>query len=108
MRTRPPRARWRSTYSDDGYATIKQISGDPVSGFTWTAVDNITKNETETFSDQDLYLQGFSATFPDMYVLDTPVYNADQTVSYNSVHQVRSGLVSAEVRGPQPVLPDQP
>ncbi len=73
-----------ATYSDDGYATIKQISGDPVSGFSWTAVDNITKNETETFSDQDLYLQGFSATFPDLYVLDSPVYNPDQTVSFDA------------------------
>jgi hypothetical protein len=72
------------TYSDDGYATVKQISGDPVSGFVWTAVNNITRNETDTFSGQDLYLQGFSATFPDVYVLDTPVYNPDQTVSYNT------------------------
>jgi hypothetical protein len=71
-------------YSDDGYATIKQISFDPLNGFTWTAVDNITKNETETFSDHDLYLQGLNATFPDMYVVDTPVYNPDQTVSGNS------------------------
>jgi hypothetical protein len=73
------------TYSDDNYATIKQISGDSVSGFVWTAVNNITKNETDTFSDQDLYLQGLNATFPDMYVFDTPVYNVDQSVSYNSV-----------------------
>ena len=72
------------TYSDDGYATIKQMSFDPVNGFTWTAVDNITKNETDTFSDHDLYLQGLNATFPDMYVVDTPVYNPDQTVSGNS------------------------
>jgi hypothetical protein len=72
------------TYSDDGYATIKQISFDSLNGFTWTAVDNITKNETETFSAHDLYLQGFNATFPDMYVVDTPVYNPDQTISGNS------------------------
>jgi len=74
-----------ATYTDDGYATVKQIAGDPVNGFTWTTVDNIQKNETETFSGQDLYLQGFSATFPDLYVLDTPVYNPDHTVSYSSV-----------------------
>jgi hypothetical protein len=73
-----------ATYSDDGYATIKQISGDPVSGFLWAGVDNIAKNETDTFSGRDLYLQGFGAVFPDLYVLDTPVYNADGTVSYNS------------------------
>ena len=73
-----------ASYSDDGYATVKQIAGDSISGFTWAAVDNNTKNETETFSSQDLYLQGFGATFPDVYVLDTPVYNSDQTVSYNA------------------------
>ena len=73
------------TYSDDGYTTIKQISFDPVHGFTWTAVDNITKNETDTFSDHDLYLQGLNAAFPDMYVVDTPVYNLDQTLSGDSI-----------------------
>jgi len=73
------------TYSDDGYVTVKQISGDPINGFTWAAVDNITRNETETFSDQDLYLQGFAASFPDVYVLTSPVYNPDHTVSYSSV-----------------------
>ena len=45
-------------YSDDGYTTIKQITGDPVSGFAWKAADNIQKNETETFSLHDLYLMG--------------------------------------------------
>jgi hypothetical protein len=73
------------TYSDDGYVTINQIAGDPVNGFTWTAVNNMTKNETETFSGQDLYLQGLAATFPDLYVLISPVYNPDHTVSYSSV-----------------------
>jgi hypothetical protein len=72
-------------YSDDGYVTIKLIEGDPANGFTWTAVDNLTSNETETFSGQDLYLQGLASTFPDLYVLDTPVYNPDHTVSYSSV-----------------------
>ena len=74
-----------STYSDDNYQTYKQISGDPGKGFTWTAVDNITSNETSTFSDQDLYLQGFNPTFPDLYVLNSPVYNANHTLSYASV-----------------------
>ncbi len=73
------------SYSDDNYTTVKQIAGDPVKGFTWTAVDNLTLNETETFSAQDLYLQGLGATFPDTYVLSTPVYKADHTVSYSSV-----------------------
>jgi hypothetical protein len=90
------------TYSDDGYATIKQISGDSVNGFIWTAVDNIAKNETDTFSDQDLYLQGLSSTFPDMYVFDTPVYNADQSVSYNSVTKYDQAWLVAQygVRNP--------
>jgi hypothetical protein len=72
-------------FSDDGYATVKQIAGDPVNGFTWTAIDNIRKNETETFSGQDLYLQGLAATFPDTYVLNSPVYQPDHRVSYSSV-----------------------
>ncbi|MBZ5619489.1 MAG: hypothetical protein LAQ69_12310 [Acidobacteriia bacterium] len=72
-------------YSDDGYVTDKLIAGDPVNGFTWTAVANIYRNETETFSAQDLYLQGFASTLPDIYVLDSPVYNPDHTVSYSSV-----------------------
>jgi hypothetical protein len=74
-----------NTYSDDGYTTVKQISGDPVDGFTWTAVDYTTYVETETFSGQDLYLQGFGATFPTLYVLTSPVYNPDNSVSYSSV-----------------------
>jgi hypothetical protein len=52
--------------SDDGYTTVKQLSGDPLNGFGWTAVDNIARNETETFSGQDLYLQGLASTFPDL------------------------------------------
>ena len=72
-------------YSDDGYITDKIISGDPIGGFTWTAVSNIVHNQTETFSLQDLYLQGFNDTFPPVYVLTSPVYNPDHTVSYASV-----------------------
>jgi hypothetical protein len=82
-----------ATFSDDGYATIKQIADDPVNGSTWTAVDNISKNETELFSDQDLYLQGFGAASPDIYVLDTPVYNPDQTVSYTAVTKYHQAWV---------------
>jgi hypothetical protein len=72
-------------YSDDGYLTDKQISGDPTSGFTWAAIDNIHKNEIETFSERDLYLQGLARTFPDTYVLSSPVYQPDHTVTYTSV-----------------------
>jgi len=73
------------TYSDDGYVTVKQIAGNPVTGFTWAAINNIQKNETETFSAQDLYLQGLAPTFPDVYVLTAPAYHADHTVTYSSV-----------------------
>ncbi len=73
------------TYSDDNYSTDKQISGDPVKGFTWAAIDNLVKNETDTFADQDLYLQGLAPTFPDTYVLTSPVYKPDHTVTYSSV-----------------------
>jgi hypothetical protein len=72
------------TYSDDGWVTDKLIVGDTLNGFTWTAIDNITLNETETFSGQDLYLQGLASTFPDTYVLTAPMYNSDYTVSYDS------------------------
>ena len=64
-----------------------------MNGSTWTAVDNISKNETELFSDQDLYLQGFGAASPDIYVLDTPVYNPDQTVSYTAVTKYHQAWV---------------
>ncbi|HWA09944.1 MAG TPA: immunoglobulin domain-containing protein [Opitutaceae bacterium] len=74
-----------STYSDDGYATIKIISGDPAGGFVWTAMDNLTSNETQIFSDQLLYLMGVNPTFPTFYVLNNPVYNADHTMSYSSI-----------------------
>jgi len=72
-------------YSDDGYATVKQIAGTPSAGFTWAAVDNLKLNESELFSDQDLYLQGLAEKFPDVYVLTSPVYKPDHTVGYTSV-----------------------
>lgn len=90
------------SYSDDGFQTVKQIQGDPVSGFTWVSVDNLVKNEIETFSDRDLYLQGLSATFPTLHVLSSPVYNIDHTVSYTSVASYDQGWVEARngVRSP--------
>lgn len=72
-------------YSTDGYLTIKQIHGDPVSGFTWGAISNVAKAQTDTYNDQDLYLMGLNDTFPALHVLKTPVYNADHTMSYASV-----------------------
>jgi len=72
-------------YSDDAYTTDKLISGDPINGFTWRPVNHLTWNETETFDLHDLYLQGLTDTFPDLYVLNSPVYNPDQSVTYSSV-----------------------
>jgi hypothetical protein len=89
-------------YSDDNYITDKVITGDPVSGFTWTPVNNIQRNETETFSTQDLYLQGLNPTFPDTYVLSTPVYNPDQSMSYSAVTKYDQAWVAQRngVRSP--------
>lgn len=91
-----------SIYSDDGGVTVKRIAGDPVSGFTWSAIDNLTRNETETFSDQDLYLMGLAPRFPDTYVLSSPVYNGDHTVSYSSVTKYDQAWVEGRngVRSP--------
>lgn len=94
------------TFSDDGFTTIKKISGSPSAGFTWTSQDNLTKNETEVYSDGDLYLQGLGASFPDIHVLNTPVYNSNGTVSFNSVAtygqswvEGRHGVRSPSYRG---------
>jgi hypothetical protein len=89
-----------SSYSDDDYMTVKLIAGDPVSGFTWTAQDNLTKNDTDTFSDQDLYALGLHPTFPDTYLLNQPVYNPDHTVSYSSVAKYDHAWVVAK-NGPR-------
>lgn len=72
-------------YSTDGYQTVAEIHGDPAAGFTWSAINNVTKTQSETFNDQDLYLMGMNNTFPALHVLKTPVYNADHTMSFASV-----------------------
>lgn len=74
-----------ATYSDDSSLTVNKIYGDPSSGFRWQRVDNLRSNDISTFSEQELYAMGVSATFPTAYVLNTPVYNADHTMSYSSV-----------------------
>jgi hypothetical protein len=84
---------WNSTahgqmaavYSDDGFQTVKQIHGSPGTGFTWSALSNLTRNQTQTYNDQDLYLMGLNRTFPPVHVLTAPVLNADHTVSSASV-----------------------
>jgi len=84
---------WNSTatgpmadiYTDDGYQTVKQIEGAPGAGFTWSSISNITRNQTQTYSGQDLYLMGLNETFPAVHVLTAPVFNADHTVSFSSV-----------------------
>ncbi|MEP7156544.1 MAG: hypothetical protein ABI905_12270 [Betaproteobacteria bacterium] len=72
-------------YFDAQFTTAQQINGDPVNGFTWTAIDNLLRNDSEIFSDQDLYAMGLNAVFPDAYVLANPVLNPDHSVSYSSV-----------------------
>lgn len=71
-------------FSDPMFTAVKQINGDPANGFTWTTLDNLARNETETFSDQDLYAIGLNPVFPDTYVLTNPVLNPDNTVSYSA------------------------
>lgn len=74
-----------ATYSDDGQASVNKIYGDPTSGFRWQRVDNLHSNDTETFSEQQLYLMGVEPTFPTSYVLNGPVYSANGTMGYTSV-----------------------
>jgi hypothetical protein len=72
---------------EDGVVIAQQINGDAVNGFTWIGINNTTRNETDTFSDQDLYLMGLHPTYPDSYVLTNPVFNADHTVSSSAVQK---------------------
>ncbi len=72
--------------SDDGFLTRKIISGNPNAGFTWASADNQIQQEDETYADQDLYLQGLAATFPDVHVLTSPVYNTNGSVSSSAVN----------------------
>jgi hypothetical protein len=73
-----------ATYSDDNWATVKEIAGTSAAGFTWSAADNSARNETEVFADQDLYAMGLHPIFPDTYVLNGAVYNPDHSMSYTS------------------------
>ncbi|MEO6993745.1 MAG: hypothetical protein ABI273_08965, partial [Lacunisphaera sp.] len=72
-------------FSTDGYVTINKIHGDPVHGFRWQRVSNARNNDYAVFSEQTLYLMGLADRFPTSYVLNSPVYNSDQTMSYASV-----------------------
>lgn len=89
-------------YPGNNYSSYYQISGDSIHGFTWSSVNNDQSNRFEVFSDQDLYLQGLNATFPDLFVLKTPVYNTNHTVSYNSVAKYDQAWITAHdgVRNP--------
>ncbi|MDB6169166.1 MAG: hypothetical protein JWM88_2030 [Verrucomicrobia bacterium] len=74
-----------ATYSSDGGATVNKLYGDPANGFRYQRVDNLRSNDYQVFSDQTLYLIGVSERFPTTYALNSPVYNADLTVSSASV-----------------------
>jgi|GEM_PF-6891251 len=94
-----------STYTGDGYLTIKQIDGDPQNGFTWQSIGNLAYNDSETLAEQDLYAMGLAPRFPTTYVLGNPVYNADagHSVSYGSVAQYDHAWMVAK-NGPR--VPD--
>ena len=71
--------------TDDGSLTVKKIYGDPVSGFRWQRVDNRRSNDYDTFSEQQLYLMGLRAQWPNSYVLSNNVYTAGGNLSYSAV-----------------------
>jgi hypothetical protein len=71
--------------SSPPYLTVDKIYGDPTNGFRWQHVDNGRSNDFQVFSEQQLYLMGLQPTFPTSYVLNSPVFNADFTMSYSSV-----------------------
>jgi hypothetical protein len=71
-------------YSDDGYRTVKQIHGDELDGFRWESMDNLYRNERETYSENQLYVMGLHPVYPATYLLNDPVYNPDETMSYSS------------------------
>jgi hypothetical protein len=73
------------SYSDDGGTTINKIYGNPTEGFRWQRVDNLRSNDFDAFSEQALYLMGLNSRWPTAYVLNSPVYHEDRTVSYSSV-----------------------
>jgi hypothetical protein len=92
-------------YSEDNFETIKRITGNPTSGFTWTSQSNASANEIDIFSDRDLYLQGLNSTFPTLHVLSSPVYNSNNTVSYSALNsydqtwvETRNGVRSPNYR----------
>ncbi|HWA27395.1 MAG TPA: FG-GAP-like repeat-containing protein [Lacunisphaera sp.] len=74
-----------SGVSHDGYVSVDKIYGDPTNGFRWQRVDNIRNNEQQVFAEQTLYLLGVSPHFPTSYVLHNPVYQADHSVTADSV-----------------------
>ena len=74
-----------ASYSSDGGLTVDKIYGDPVNGFRYQRVDNNHSNDYQTFGVQTLYLIGVTEKFPTTYALNSPVYNADNTVTYSSV-----------------------
>ena len=72
-------------FSPDGSLTDRYIYGDPINGFRWQPIDHGRANEYSTFADQDLYAMGMREKWPTTYLLNSPVYNPDQTMGYGSV-----------------------
>jgi hypothetical protein len=69
-----------TSFSDDGYVTIKQIVSDG-GELRWEALDNTSNQERETYSYQDLYAMGLHPVFATVHVVDNAIYNPDGTVS---------------------------
>ncbi|MDB6093094.1 MAG: hypothetical protein JWM32_656 [Verrucomicrobia bacterium] len=74
-----------ATYSADGGVSVNKIYGTPAEGFRYQRVDNLRSNDVSTFSEQQLYLMGLRETFPTTYALNSPVYQADLTMTAATV-----------------------
>jgi hypothetical protein len=83
-------------YSDDGFQSIKIITGDEKNGFRWQAASIIQINQEAIYSDQTLYLMGMNPEFPTAYVLKDPVYQANGGVLYSSFEKWDQARVAKE------------
>jgi hypothetical protein len=66
------------------YSVARFLTGDPVSGFKWNEIDNLLRNETEIFSENQLYLMGLSSIYPEFYQLENYKDETNGTVTYTN------------------------
>lgn len=83
------------TRSYDGFITVREIDGDPQTGFTWRDLDNLARNEEELYALQDLYSMGLEPAFATAWRIDDPVFDADGTVRYSSAVAVDHSAIVA-------------